>query len=177
MKAKVIAIAAVTAGGKTTIVNKLKSILPKATSLHFDDYDFEGAVDDYYQWAINGADYNVWNIEPLRDDVDEILQEEKLEYLLLDYPFAYCHNELKDIIDVAIFIDTPLDIALTRMILRDMSDATADDIREWLDVYLKYARVAYLEMLESIKPSSDYVVDGNESVEIIVRDIERIIKI
>ena len=44
---KVIAIAAVTAGGKTTTVNELKYRFEKAQSLHFDDYTFEGEVDDF----------------------------------------------------------------------------------------------------------------------------------
>ena len=58
---KIIAIAAVTAGGKTAIVNEIKKRLPGTKSLHFDDYSFEGEVDDFYAWAKQGADYNVWN--------------------------------------------------------------------------------------------------------------------
>lgn len=39
---KIISIAAVTAGGKTTVVNKLKEKLNNEYTLHFDDYLFEG---------------------------------------------------------------------------------------------------------------------------------------
>jgi len=45
---KIIAIAAVTAGGKTTIVNEIKKQLKNVESLHFDDYSFEGEVYDFY---------------------------------------------------------------------------------------------------------------------------------
>ena len=38
---KIIAIGAVTAGGKTTVVNAIKNRLPKTASLHFDTYTFE----------------------------------------------------------------------------------------------------------------------------------------
>ena len=38
---KIIAIAAVTAGGKTSAVKSLVEKIPNATSLHFDDYSFE----------------------------------------------------------------------------------------------------------------------------------------
>ena len=62
---KIIAIASVTAGGKTTVVNELKKQLPNTRSLHFDDYSFEGEVDDFCAWIKQGADYNVWNLEPL----------------------------------------------------------------------------------------------------------------
>ncbi|HII4443778.1 hypothetical protein QTI54_08855 [Clostridium perfringens] len=58
-KTVIIAVSGVTASGKTTIINELKKNIKSAKSLHFDDYDFEGEVEDFYQWVINGADYNV----------------------------------------------------------------------------------------------------------------------
>lgn len=170
-KIKVIAIAAVTAGGKTTIVNELKKKLPKAKSLHFDDYDFEGAVEDYYKWTIDGADYSVWNLEPLKKDIVDIINDGNCDYLLLDYPFAYCHNDIREYIDCAIFIDTPLDIAMARRVLRDMKDATANEIRQEMEMYIQYARVAYVQMLKAILPSSDYVIDGMKELEEQVEEI------
>lgn len=44
---KIIAIGAVTAGGKTTVVNAVKDRLPRTSSLHFDNYSFEGEVEDF----------------------------------------------------------------------------------------------------------------------------------
>lgn len=171
---KVIAIAAVTAGGKTTTVNEIKKQLPNVQTLHFDDYEFEGEVDNFYQWVLDGADYNVWNLEPLEKDILNIQNNETCDYLILDYPFAYCNEQIRKYIDVAVFIDTPLDIALARRILRDMSNASGKDIRDELMGYLKYARVAFVQMQKDILPSSDYVIDGTMSTESIV---ERIINI
>lgn len=42
IKTVIIAVAGVTAGGKTTTINELKKKIKSAKSLHFDDYDFEG---------------------------------------------------------------------------------------------------------------------------------------
>lgn len=168
---KIIAIAAVTAGGKTTVVDELKKKLSNSKALYFDDYEFKGAVEDYYEWVINGADYNVWNLEPLKDDVVKIIKNEECDYLLLDYPFAYCHNLLSEYIDIAVFIDTPLDIAMARRILRDMDKATGNEICEEMENYLNYSRVAYIQMLKDILPSSDYVVDGSKILEEITEDI------
>lgn len=176
-KMKIIAIAAVTAGGKTTVVNELRKKLPKAKSLHFDDYDFEGAVEDYHKWTIEGADYNVWNLQPLKEDIIEIINAGDCDYLLLDYPFAYCHKEIKEYIDCAIFIDTPLDIAMARRVLRDMKDATANDIREEMKMYIQYERVAYIQMLKDIRPSSDYVIDGMKELEEQVEEILECIRV
>lgn len=36
---------------------------------NFDDYEFEGEVDDFYQWVHDGADYNIWHMEPLEKDI------------------------------------------------------------------------------------------------------------
>lgn len=168
---KIISVAAVTAGGKTTVVNELKKRLRNSRSLHFDDYTFEGEIDNFYQWVLDGANYYVWNLNPLEEDIKKIKSAEICDYLILDYPFAYCHDTIKPYIDTAFFVDTPLDISLARRILRDMSDATADEIRRDLEMYLKYARTAFIQMQKDILPSSDYVIDGTLSVEEIVNEI------
>ncbi len=172
---KTISIAAVTAGGKTTIVNELKKQLPNTRALHFDDYSFEGEVNDFCEWAKQGADYNVWNLEPLIKDIHEIQKSSDCEYLLLDYPFAYCHKALSQYIDCAIFIDTPLDVAMARRILRDMGDATGDEIRQDMEMYLKCARIAYVQMIKDILPSSDHVIDGMKEISEKTDEIKNII--
>ena len=168
---KIITVAAVTAGGKTTIVNELKKQLRNSQSLHFDNYTFEGEVDNFYQWVLDGANYHVWDLKPLEEDILKIKAGGVYDYLILDYPFAYCHDTIKPYIDTAFFIDTPLDISLARRILRDMSNAAADDIRRDLEMYLKYARIAYIQMQKDILPSSDYVIDGTLSVDEITNEI------
>ena len=172
---KVIAIAAVTAGGKTTVVNELVEKLPRAKSLHFDDYSFEGEVEDFGAWVKDGADYNVWDLSPLKKDILAIMESSECDYLVLDYPFAYCNSELSEYIDCAIFIDTPLDIAMARRILRDMKNASGDEIRDELDNYIRFARDAYVVMLEKVRPSSDYVIDGTMELDEKMQEIMKII--
>ena len=172
---KIIAIAAVTAGGKTTVVSEIKKRLPHCASLHFDDYSFEGEVEDFHQWVLDGADYDVWNLSPLKSDIEKMISSREYDYLLLDYPFAYLNTQIKDYIDCAVFIDTPLDIAMARRVLRDMKDASADEIRAEMEIYLNHARIAYVHMLDTVLPSSDYVVDGSKNLENITSEIINII--
>ena len=172
---KVIAIAAVTAGGKTTVVNELGEKLPRAKSLHFDDYSFEGEVEDFDAWVKGGADYNVWNLSPLKTDILAIKESGECDYLILDYPFAYCNSGISKYIDCAIFIDTPLDIAMARRILRDMRDSTGAEIGNELEVYIRFARDAYVAMLEKVRPSSDYVIDGTKELDEKVQEIMELI--
>ena len=173
---KVIAVAAVTAGGKTTAVNALQQLLPRAESLHFDDYSFAGEVEDFAQWVLDGADYHVWKLDPLERDIRQIRDSGACDFLILDYPFAYCHKQIAPCIDAAFFIDTPLDVALARRVLRDLGDASGEEIRADLRAYLDFARPAYLQMLKDVLPSSDYVIDGTKPPEEIAAEIVRILK-
>ena len=172
---KTIAIGAVTAGGKATLVHALKARLPKAASLHFDDYSFAGAVEDFGKWLSEGADCQVWDLSPLKADIEKIRNSGDFDYLLLDYPFAYLHNMIRDDLDCCIFLDTPLDIALARRILRDLQEASADDIRNAAAAYVKYERPAYLHALETVLPSPDYVLDGTKPPERLLNEAMQLI--
>lgn len=65
VKPIVISIAAVSGGGKTTVVKALCNKIEPSKSLYFDDYDFEEYPEDFYQWVKSGANYNAWNTEAL----------------------------------------------------------------------------------------------------------------
>lgn len=81
-------------------------------------------------------------------------------------------SEMQQFIDVTIFIDTPLDIAMARRILRDFKEDTMNEIHNDLMHYINYARKAYLEALRTVKPNSDIVLDGFLSVDEIINQIE-----
>ncbi|MBC5630429.1 hypothetical protein H8S20_16340 [Clostridium sp. NSJ-6] len=97
--------------------------------------------------------------------------------MLLDYPFAYKNERAKQYIDYAIFIDTPLDVAMARRIIRNMSNKNVDLLKDDLNYYLSKGRVAYLEMIKTIKPNSDFIIDGNLSTHDIVSKIIKKIKV
>ncbi len=172
---KIIAISAVTAGGKTTAVNAVKERLPRAAALHFDDYSFDGEVEDFSKWVSEGSDVNVWDLSPLKADIESIVKSGKYDYLLLDYPFAYRHDMIKDLLNCCIFIDTPLDIAMARRVLRDMKNSSADEIRDEMDSYLKFARTAYVQMRRDHLSISDHVIDGAKKSEEIIGEVIEII--
>lgn len=161
----VIAIAAISGGGKTTITKRLNELLDRSISIHFDDYQFDESPDDICEWIDNGGDPNEWVLTPLINDLTLLLKDNKYKYVLLDYPFAYLHNKMRELIDYTIFIDTPLDIAMARRIVRGFNNY--DDIKTDINNYLNRGRAAYLHMLETVKPNSDYIIDGSFSIEVI----------
>ncbi|SDC12626.1 Uridine kinase [Pelagirhabdus alkalitolerans] len=165
----VVAIAGVSGGGKTTITNYLNDKLINSKVISFDDYDFDGPY-DIIDWIDNGANYNEWNLDPLIQDIKMALVE-PLDYILLDYPFAYKHMKTSTLIDLTIYIDTPLDIAMARRLIRDYKNSSTENILFDMENYISRGRRGYLEMLKTIKPNSDIIVDGTLSVSKIINEI------
>ena len=62
-----------------------------------------------------------------------------------------------------VFIDTPLDIAMARRLLRDFTGQTENPVK-WLDAHLSYylngGQLLFLELKNQIKGNCDIVVDG-----------------
>lgn len=162
----IISIAAVSGGGKTTITSRLSQVLNNSNTIYFDDYDLEGP-DDIIEWIERGADCNEWNLEPLITDVSKLVSSENVEYILLDYPFSRLHDKFKTI-DLAIFVDTPLDIAMARRILRDFRNMSREAILNDLSNYLSRGRTGYESMLKTTKPNSDLIIDGSLPVDEII---------
>jgi uridine kinase len=170
-KPKVVAISAVSGGGKTTVINELKRRLPLSKTIYFDDYDFEECPNDFFQWVQSGADYNAWNLEKLLIDIKPLLTKNNYNFILLDYPFAYKNDKIAPYIDYAIFIDTPLDIAMARRILRDSINQSSKLLKDDLECYLSRGRIAYLESIKTVKPNSDFIIDGSLSIDNIANQI------
>lgn len=165
----VIAVGAVSGGGKTTIAKGLAERMAASRVLLFDDYDFEGP-DNLPAWVDQGADYQAWDLTPLVADLKRALSE-PWQHILLDYPFAYSQDQVRPYIDVAIFVDTPLDVALSRRLLRDFRGSSGEAILRDVQHYVESGRPAYLEQLTTVRHRSDIVVDGIVPPAAIVTDI------
>ncbi|SFF97139.1 Uridine kinase [Halobacillus alkaliphilus] len=173
----IIAIAAVSGGGKTTIASCVKRKLPNSKTIYFDDYDFDGPK-DITKWIDNGCNPDDWDLSPLIRDINQLITERR-DYIIVDFPFAYLHSQTSSLIDFAVFIDTPLDIAMARRIHRDFKSGSAEEILLDLDNYLAGGRRGYLTMLDTTKPNSDLIVDGTlpkfEIAEIITQEVLNIV--
>ena len=165
MGVKVISISGVTSGGKTTTVKELLNRLPKSEALYFDDRDYAAlsGITDLGEWERNGWDMSQWNLQDLVDDIEQLLQE-NLDYIILDYPFGYMQNDISGFISLVVFIDTPLDIAMARRMLRDFRNSSVTDIMDDMEWYLEEGRELFISSNEIQSEDADLIVDGSLSV-------------
>ena len=68
-------------------------------------------------------DYDEWNLAPLIRDLEALITD-PLDYVVLGFPFAYKHSKTSELVDFAVYIDTPLDIAMARRVIRDFKNST-----------------------------------------------------
>ena len=171
----VIAVNAVSGGGKTTVANALHTKLGNSEILYFNSYgDTDKNIPDIQQWIFDGANYDLWHLDEMAADIKRLLEKadnsQNIEHIILDYPFGYKQKQIGGYINLSVYIDTPLDIALARRIIRDISPQTqVDEIITQLTGYLN-ARNAYsYSQLEN--SDADIKIDGSLSVNVITNII------
>lgn len=174
----IISINSVSGGGKTALATALHRSLPQSALFCFDDYNDSNVYpEDFYEWSRRGADITEFDCPGMRNAVDKAIQRGKVNQIILDYPFGRRHPRFADIIDLAVFINTPLDIALARRILRDYSvenqkvlTEVLENLRSELTYYLTKARYPYLDTYKD-KEVSDLILDGCHSLDDLKREV------
>ena len=176
----VIGISSVSGGGKTAVAKRIVELLQDAVTLCFDDYDDTNVPPEHFQtWLIEGADYNAWKTPVLTDDLQSLRAGNPIiswvdgskilsaKFIVFDAPLGRAHFDSGRFIDFMVFIDTPLDVAMARRLLRDIPDDTyhgAEDsitsLKAALSSYLKGTRLLYFEFQKQVKLKCDLVLDG-----------------
>ena len=168
----VVSICSVSGGGKTALATALHRSLPQSALFCFDDFDDSNVYpEDYYEWSRRGADITEFDCPGMKNAVDEEIQGGRAKQIILDFPFGRRHPRFADIIDLDVFIDIPLDVAMARRILRDnpgdsqkSSEEAWANLRDELACYLAKARHPYLDSYEA-KDASDLILDGWRSLD------------
>jgi uridine kinase len=171
-KPYIITINAVSGGGKTALARLVQESLPASALFCFDDFNETNIIpDDLYEWSKRGANPLEVDCPGMGEAVEQAIQAASLKYMVLDCPLGREHPRFARIIDLAVFIDTPLDVAMARRILRDhtsASEASAEEklkrLRQEMIHYLEKARYPYLEAYKQ-KSISDLVLDGWSALE------------
>jgi len=166
-KPYVITINAVSGGGKTSLANLIHESLPASALFYFDDFSATNVIpEDLYEWSRRGANPLEIDCPGMGMAVEQAIQNGTFQYIVLDCPLGREHPRFSKLIDLAIFIDTPLDIAMARRILRDHTSASTiapetrlKQLQSEMIHYLEKARYPYLEAYKQ-KETSDLILDG-----------------
>lgn len=180
----VVAVSAPVGGGKTSLVRGLADRMRDATAIYFDSYETltERPIEEIRQWMQAGADTGELVIPQLAEDIAGLLRGNAVvepltgrtvapgKYIIFETPFARQHAATGAHIDLSIWIDTPLDMALARN-LRELIDRPEMEenfvpwLRSYLDSYLAVVRELLLMQQDSVGEAADVVLDGRNDLE------------
>lgn len=189
-----IAISAPVGGGKSSLTRSLAQRFTDATAIHFDHYETlsERPPDEIKRWMRGGADIDELVVEGLPEDLARLRSGESIvdptgmevppaELIFFETPFARRHPPTGEHIDLSIWIDTPLDVALARNLREftrrpDMSADLASWLGPYLDSYLDFVRELLIMQQELVGGTADVVLDGMRDLEANLADAEREIR-
>lgn len=169
--ATVISVAAPPGGGKTTLSRMIAAKLANVAILHFDDYETFTARDpaEIEAWVGRGAPFAEITAPKFSEDLAR-LRAGGASYVVVDAPIGRAHPSTAAVIDFLIFIDTPLDVALARVIKAQAARAAqaglpaAQGFVTWLEAYLdgytRFTRRIYGIQRARVMPQADLVLDG-----------------
>lgn len=186
----VIAIAGHSGAGKSTLIQNLAARLGGAVSLGIDDYDLS-TYPNSKKWIADGADPNEFetpqffaDVRALKEGKVIIHPEAKQEiqpapYLTIEEPFGRGRDALREYIDFLVYVDTPLEVAYARKLLRksdflpweDDPPVFIEHLRENLEWYLNAGRSFYLAVSRNAMKDCDLIVDGLLPTENITTEI------
>ena len=184
----VIGISAVSGGGKTAVARRLAEVLGDAVAIHFDDYDDTNLhPGDHRSWFADGADYDAYELPVFTCHLETLKAGGRVRYpidgailgparyVVADAPLGREHSASGRFIDLMVFVDTPLDIAMARRILRNLDEAaqsaaaeTLEHVNDELYGYEAWARHIYDHFQERMRAGADLVVDGTLGIDCIV---------
>jgi len=155
-------------------------------------------IAELVQWVERGAHVEELSVPLLADHLRELkggrpvagpgrpTPTEPRKYVVFETQFGRAHRPTGEQIDLLIWIDTPLEIALARK----LKDVTAEALRDgrvqaarerlaWLDGYLaNYLALVRRLMLmqhERVRPHADVVVDGAVGLPALVQQAHELI--
>ena len=177
----VIGIAGGTASGKTTIVNKLKKLFEndvelishdcyykahddmpyeERTKLNYDhpsSFDTDRMIEDIINMKQGKTVYRPVYDFSIHNRVPETVKVEPKKVILVEGILIFENKELRDLMDIKIFVDTDADERLMRRIIRDMK-FRGRTIESILTQYKTTVKPMHEEFVEPSKKYADIII-------------------
>jgi len=178
-RAFIIGLSGVPGSGKTTLMRRLLRDYGPAETVYYDRYHPGMTDDEINDWLARNGDPNEFVLAELVGELTRRTQIQPADrsrpLVLFETAFGRAHRATGAFIDFSVWIDTPLDIALSRASLvfleslqRDRTPNAAAEFAAWLTRYMDgYAmlRTTYLALRERLSATADLVIDGSGPVE------------
>jgi hypothetical protein len=190
----IVAVAAPIGGGKTSLVHAIARELGDASTIHFDAYEKATSrpIQELRQWLEAGADIDAFSMPELSRDLARLKRGLSVaepgtgreispaKYLVFEMPLGKEHRATAAQIDLLVWIDLPLDIALGRKLKeftgRFLAEYGAEKQRDcmvWLDGFLENYLGAVRDALElqqqRVPRHADVILDGRQDFETLVQ--------
>jgi uridine kinase len=170
--ATVVSIASPPGGGKTTLSRMISAKLRDAPILHYDDYEAltRRSPADIERWLDEGARLDEIPVPGYLEKLTS-LKAAGTAHVVVDSPLGRAHPPTAPMIDFLVFLDTPLDVALARVLRQQASLAAhggepggplkfAVWLEAYLDNYAHFMRRSYVMQRAVVLPQADLVLDG-----------------
>ena len=190
--------------GNTTIVNKIKTDIPKASVLVIeqDSYYKDQSELSYEERCKTNYDHPfafdsnllVEHLQKLSkwEDIEKPTYDYSIhnrkkerelvkpkEIIILEGILIFYDEKLRDLLDIKIFVDTDSDIRLVRRIIRDINER-GRSLESVLNQYMKTVRPAHEQFIEPTKKHADIIIpEGGHNlvaIDIMVTKIKSLIK-
>jgi len=171
------AVVAVTGGmgsGKSTVVERLESLLPRAVAVHEDDHQSmtRWTAAEVRRWQEAGGDVAILPLEGLPDRLAALRDPAGGHHriVLLESQFGRQHPALAPLVDFQIWLDVPADVAFARRIGEITADADADPaarlawIAQLSSTYAAWTARLVHRQRESLAAAADVIVDADGPV-------------
>jgi uridine kinase len=178
----VICIAGTSGAGKTSLTTALARRCGNALIVSFDDYAYAppSVLPDSRRWVAEGADPAAWEVPNMTADLLELRHGRPVPHpvtkhvmmptpiIVVEEPFGRSRPELGSLIDFVAVLDTPLEVALARRLLRELrwaekvgrGNLSSRHIK-FLEEYLeKGVRDLYIAVQRLAVKRADVVLDG-----------------
>jgi uridine kinase len=194
-----------TGSGKTTIVNKIYSEVPKKSiaimehdsyykdqsSITFEErcktnYDHPFAFDtDLFVEHIKELKEGKSISKPIYDygihnRVTETVTVQPKEIIIVEGLLVFYEERIRDLLDIKIYVDTDADIRILRRIIRDINER-ARSLDSIINQYMNTVRPAHEQFIEPSKKYADIIVTegGNNlvAIDLMVTKIKSLLNI